>query len=126
MTDTPALLPPDPTRDGYYWFRSLVFEGEFMVWRWSARDQTWADGDIIMGPTDTLPGCTLATRHRIPTPAELEAVWDTLVKIERGAAFAVIAAQDGNAKDCDEQKVRAHAFGHAAAMLRSALGGVQE
>lgn len=121
MTSTP-LLPPDPDKPGWWWLRTK--DARIFGAQWSPAAGCWTFGSERTGRSPSSLaryGYTLATRHRIPTPAELEAVWDTLVKIERGAAFAVIVAQDGNAKDCDEQKVRAHAFGHAAAMLRAAL-----
>lgn len=116
MTDTPALLPPNPDRDGYYWFRSMIFDGELMIWRWSAKDQTWTTSDdFIMDAANVDPSCTLAIPHPIPSAAALERLYalpDEIVRSERESS-----------KDApnDYRIIGIGAAKTAAAMLRAAL-----
>ncbi len=134
--DTTPLLPPNPSRSGFYYLTKPEWTGSIRneIWRWSAADHTkgWSchwqheSRAPMAAEWAARAGYTLATRHRIPTPAELEAVHQVVETLLDVANLAVITPQD-------EQHVgpvvyaasgaQVQALRDAAAMLRAALGG---
>jgi hypothetical protein len=125
--DTTPLLPPDPDKPGWWWLQTK--DARIFGAQWSPAAGCWTFGSERKGRSPSSLaryGYTLATRHRIPTPAELEAVHQVVETLLDVANLAVITPQD-------EQHVgpvvyaasgaQVQALRDAAAMLRAALGG---
>lgn len=137
MTPTP-LLPPDPSRSGFYYLTKPEWTGSIRneIWRWSASDHTngWSchwqheSRAPMAAEWAARAGFTLATRHRILTPGELEAVYAAAGQMhsEKEAARRVMNRSMIGGYDWRQASVREAAFAEAAAMLRDALGGGQE
>lgn len=80
--DTTPLLPPDPSRSGFYYLTKPEWTGSIRdeIWRWSASDHTngWSchwqheSRAPMAAEWAARAGYTLAIPHRIPTPGELE------------------------------------------------------
>lgn len=73
MTD--ELLPPDPTKDGFYWLAHS--SGRPRVWEWCAdgAEGSW-QRDSAVGSAHEMAtwGYLLASPHPIPGPPELDAL----------------------------------------------------
>jgi hypothetical protein len=120
--DTTPLLPPDPSRSGFYYLTKPEWTGSIRneIWRWSASDHTngWSchwqheSRAPMAAEWAARAGYTLATRHRIPTPGELEAV------------YALAARPTGPTAPASPFAVGYVAgMGYLAEKLRAALGG---
>lgn len=73
MTD--QLLPPDPSKDGWYWVTSED-DGETFPLRWVAWRRAWEYGADIWSPGAALNcGYRLASPHPIPGPERLEELY---------------------------------------------------
>lgn len=114
--DTTPLLPPDPEKPGRYWMTRTGWNiGERVeIWEWSPAEPLWRHEQ--WGPMSPdlagKAGYTLATRHRIPTPGELEAV------------YALAARPTGPTAPASPFAVGYVAgMGYLAEKLRDALGG---
>lgn len=88
-TDTPALLPPDPTMKAYYWLRSGTTSPG--PWLWLPDTRSWfsknpAGSVIRYAEGMASEGYTLASPHPIPGPAALEAVWELLRRLNGSVA----------------------------------------
>lgn len=87
MTDTPALLPPDPSKPGRYWLRTpngLEVIANFRCGSWLVMGQPTYYGARFMREQ----GYTLAIPHPIPGPAALEAVYRLLSHIDDAARIS--------------------------------------
>lgn len=121
MTDTPALLPPDPSVPGRYWIKDPVEWASPEIWMWSPSSGRWHhDLGFDWSPEGfAAEGYTLASPHPIPCPAALEtlhALPDAIVQAEREAS-----ADAPN----DYKIVGIGAAKNAAAMLRAAVARVR-
>lgn len=134
--DTTPLLPPDPSRSGFYYLTKPEWTGSIRneIWRWSASDHTngWSchwqheSRAPMAAEWAARAGFTLATRHRIPTPGELEAVYalaDTLRDLANDAVIPHQGAHIVGQETFSAAGARVKALREAAAMLRDALGG---
>lgn len=128
--DTTPLLPPDPEKPGRYWMTRTGWNiGERVeIWEWSPAEPLWRHEQ--WGPMSPdlagKAGYTLATRHRIPTPGELEAVYalaDTLRDLANDAVIPHQGAHIVGQETFSAAGARVKALREAAAMLRAALGG---
>ena len=70
MTD--ELLPPDPSRDGWYWVKQDRVRPD--AWEWSSRDQKWAVGPWVITPEEAARHAILASPHPILMPEQLDAL----------------------------------------------------
>ena len=118
-TDTPALLPPDPSVPGSYWIARRG-DGFCDMWDWLPDDREWwrrtDDGDVCSPEETGRLGYTLATPHPIPGPAALEAAWEALAKMDRYAD-----PQGTRRAETNAEYGLALGYEGAAAMLRAAL-----
>lgn len=128
MTPTP-LLPPDPEKPGRYWLKTND-GGPDVTARWEPAGYWRIEGTGKNSTPAYLAhaGYTLATRHRILTPGELEAVYAAAGQMhsQKEAARRVMNRSMIGGYDWRQASVREAAFAEAAAMLRDALGGGQE
>lgn len=120
MPNDIAVLPPDPDKPGRYWMTRTGWNigKRVEIWEWSPAEPLWRHEQ--WGPMSPdlagKAGYTLATRHRILTPGEL----DYIHLIAQGLEDEAKAKErSGSATDLGA----AAAFLAAAAMLRAALGG---
>lgn len=115
--DTTPLLPPDPDKPGWWWLQTK--DARIFGAQWSPAAGCWTFGSERKGRSPSSLaryGYTLATRHRILTPGEL----DYIHLIAQGLEDEAKAKErSGSATDLGA----AAAFLAAAAMLRAALGG---
>ena len=129
--DTTPLLPPDPDKPGRYWIKRPD-ELPLDMWEWDPHNREWwrrtDDKDLCSPDLAGNAGYTLATRHRILTPGELEAVYAAAGQMhsQKEAARRVMNRSMIGGYDWRQASVREAAFAEAAAMLRDALGGGQE
>ena len=113
------LLPPDPEKPGRYWLKQHA--GPDVIGLWYPHGRYWrVEGwRTPAGPEDLhYCGYTLATRHRIPTPGELEAVyaaWD--------AIQARIARLEARLESSETDIGELSGLVRADDLLRDALGG---
>lgn len=124
MTDTPALLPPDPSKPGQYWIRSA--EGRDVIGVWNPSGHwTFIGWRTLASPIGlALAGYTLATPHPIPGPAALEAVYQVVETLLDVANLSVITPQDEihvGPVIYAASSAQVKALRDAAAMLRAAL-----
>lgn len=113
MTD--QLLPPNPSKDGWYWVQEITQKPD--VWCWKAKWRGWSLSNGILTPREAAQyGCRLASPHPIPMPEQLEALHalpDAMVRAE-------LAASDQ--ADPKSIAIGRGAAERSAAMLRAALG----
>lgn len=89
MSDTPALLPPDPDRPGRYWMTRTGWNigKRVEIWEWSPSEPLWRHEQ--WGPMSPdlagKAGYTLASPHPIPSAAALERLYVLLAKMEQQA-----------------------------------------
>lgn len=128
MTPTP-LLPPDPEKPGRYWLKTND-GGPDVTARWEPAGYWRIEGTGKNSTPAYLAhaGYTLATRHRILTPGELEAVYAAAGQMhsQKKAAMRMCRRYVVGTVDYEQERTRASAYADAAAMLRDALGGGQE
>lgn len=124
-TDTPALLPPDPSVPGSYWIARRG-DGFCDMWDWLPDDREWwrrtDDGDVCSPEETGRLGYTLATPHPIPGPAALEAVWQALAIMEKEAERLTTAMR--NDFDSGVQSGMDSAAAHLRAAVARVRGGV--
>lgn len=94
--DTPALLPPDPTREAHYWLRGPNGHEVSAKYRWACW-RVEGDNAYYGALFMTERGYTLATPHPIPGPAALEAVYAALSAMgDEASKIAKTACQDAD------------------------------
>lgn len=107
MTDTPALLPPDPDRPGRYWMKPRW--GDDIVARWNPSGRYWNawEFSVLTAKHAAVLGYTLASPHPIPSAAALK-------RLHNPTKAMVDAVLSGLALDARIPDI-------IAAMLRAAL-----
>lgn len=123
-TDTPALLPPDPSVPGRYWVRAS--DGRNVIATWSPKGFWRVAGRTQINTPKYLThhGYTLASRYPIPGPAALKAVYQVVETLLDVANLSVITPQDEihvGPVIYAASGAQVKALRDAAAMLRAAL-----
>ena len=132
MSDTPALLPPDPSVPGEYWLIRSGRKPE--AWTWLPDIRSWFSRNIAGSVVRYAEGMasegyTLASRRPIPGPAALEAVYQVVETLLDVANLAVITPQDEihvGPVIYAASGAQVKALRDAAAMLRAALSAMEE
>ena len=123
MTDTPALLPPDPDRPGRYWPKPHW--GDDIVARWNPSGRYWNTGEfsVLQPRMPQFSATPSPAPHPIPGPAALEAIYAAAGQMhrEKEAARRTMNRSLIGGYDWREASTREAAFMAAYDMLRAAL-----